>query len=675
MPFSSLMFLQPTPPRVTRSSKLENIFLLLLRCLVLCLLALGFARPFLQRPEAADKGAGEGRRIALVLDASASMRRDNLWSEAQARAEKVLKGAVPADLVGVFLLERTIRPLVSFEQWQAMPLGDRVNLALQQVNSAKPSWAGTHLGHGLLGVVEALEESQGRQTQTAALGLRQLVLITDLQEGAHLDGLQGFEWPRGLEVVLEQVKPKRPTNAGLQLLTDHDESAQSSVDNDIKVRVSNSSESKKEQFQLGWVRPGEKGAASPLQDVYVPPGQSRVFSAPKPPEGIPAEQLSLSGDGEEFDNRAYLVSPKPEQIKVLYLGRDAEKDPAQSLYYLRRAFPATRRQIVQILPHPAEGPVPAEERFTAPLLIVGDALSGEGLQAARGFLDAGKPVLYVLRDPGGAPSLAQLAGLGNVSAEEASGENYSLLGRVEFEHPLFAPFADPRFSDFTKIHFWKHRRLNPDEFKEAKVLARFDKGDPALLQVSVSKGLLFILTSGWHPADSQLALSSKFVPFLFSLLDLSGGVKAQMAQYIVGDPVTLPATNAAQVFTVRKPDGTEVKPTGAARFEETDQPGIYTISTPGAAPLRFAVNEDPAESRTAPLPLEQLERLRLPLKHSNPELAKREEQKRLRLQAAELEQRQKLWRWMLLTALLLLLSETWLAGWLTKRSLQAEAAS
>ena len=30
--FSSLMFLQSTPPRVTRSSKVENIFLLLLRC-------------------------------------------------------------------------------------------------------------------------------------------------------------------------------------------------------------------------------------------------------------------------------------------------------------------------------------------------------------------------------------------------------------------------------------------------------------------------------------------------------------------------------------------------------------------------------------------------------------------------------------------------------------------
>src|SRR5438876_3043891 len=48
--FSSLMFLQPTPPRVTRRNRLENIFLLFLRCLVLCFLALGFARPFLQKP-------------------------------------------------------------------------------------------------------------------------------------------------------------------------------------------------------------------------------------------------------------------------------------------------------------------------------------------------------------------------------------------------------------------------------------------------------------------------------------------------------------------------------------------------------------------------------------------------------------------------------------------------
>ena len=37
--FSSLMFLLPTPPRLTKRSRLENWLLLLLRCLALGLLA------------------------------------------------------------------------------------------------------------------------------------------------------------------------------------------------------------------------------------------------------------------------------------------------------------------------------------------------------------------------------------------------------------------------------------------------------------------------------------------------------------------------------------------------------------------------------------------------------------------------------------------------------------
>jgi hypothetical protein len=44
--FSTLMFLSPTPPRLQRRSRLENLPLLLLRCLVVCLLAFAFARPF-----------------------------------------------------------------------------------------------------------------------------------------------------------------------------------------------------------------------------------------------------------------------------------------------------------------------------------------------------------------------------------------------------------------------------------------------------------------------------------------------------------------------------------------------------------------------------------------------------------------------------------------------------
>src|SRR5713101_2727357 len=97
--FSSLMFLMPTPPRVTRRSRLENIFLLILRCLVLCLLALGFARPFIQRPFAANPESGEAKRILLLLDTSASMRRGTLWQEARSAAAQILQRASPVDQV------------------------------------------------------------------------------------------------------------------------------------------------------------------------------------------------------------------------------------------------------------------------------------------------------------------------------------------------------------------------------------------------------------------------------------------------------------------------------------------------------------------------------------------------------------------------------------------------
>ena len=44
--FSSLMFLLPSPPRVTRRSRLEDVLLLCLRAAALVLMTVAFARPF-----------------------------------------------------------------------------------------------------------------------------------------------------------------------------------------------------------------------------------------------------------------------------------------------------------------------------------------------------------------------------------------------------------------------------------------------------------------------------------------------------------------------------------------------------------------------------------------------------------------------------------------------------
>ena len=89
--FSSLMFLQPTPPRLTKRSRLENLLLLLLRCLALALLAFGFSRPFFKQSTFSESSTGPAKRIVVLVDASASIRRAALWTDARARVESALR--------------------------------------------------------------------------------------------------------------------------------------------------------------------------------------------------------------------------------------------------------------------------------------------------------------------------------------------------------------------------------------------------------------------------------------------------------------------------------------------------------------------------------------------------------------------------------------------------------
>ena len=107
--FSSLMFLEPTPPRVTKKSRLENILLLILRCAVLCLLALAFARPFLRKPLLANPGDGAPTRAVVLIETSASMRRETLWAEARGKAAQFAREAKPGDEIAILGFDRNAR--------------------------------------------------------------------------------------------------------------------------------------------------------------------------------------------------------------------------------------------------------------------------------------------------------------------------------------------------------------------------------------------------------------------------------------------------------------------------------------------------------------------------------------------------------------------------------------
>src|SRR5688572_30662506 len=250
--FSSLMFLLPSPPRLSKRHRLEHLLLLILRCAALALLALGFARPFIRQTPINDPTTAQPKRIVVLVDTSASMRRDGVWPAATARVEQVLRRAAPVDQVAIYPYAKQATPLVSFEDWNRTAPGDRVAFAMGRLGGISPTWAGTHLGNALVTAAEALGENEDGKT---APGPREIVLVSDLQAGSRLDALQAYEWPKGIELIVEPVKARNFTNAGVQLVADGPDSTRA-IDAPIRVRVTNAADSKREQFKLGWTRPG-----------------------------------------------------------------------------------------------------------------------------------------------------------------------------------------------------------------------------------------------------------------------------------------------------------------------------------------------------------------------------------------------------------------------------------
>ena len=660
IPFSSLMFLQPTPPRVTRKSRLENIFLLILRCAVLCLLALAFARPFLRNPLNAGSASGVVTRTILLVDTSASMRRENLFPEAIDKAIEFARQAAPADQVAVYAFDRNARGAMTFTEWNKASLNERKVLAEQRLRALKPTWFNTHLGNALVAASEAFDAE--REHPTAE---RRVVIISDMQEGARLEGLQGFPWPKQTHVSISTVKAKKPTNAGVQLLSAGAGSTTSSNET-VRVRINNSMQSGREQFELRW-----HGSISNATAIYVPPGQGRMLDLTRDTN---SDHLTLTGDDADFDNNLYIITPPKEQIEVAFIGSDNETNTQELLFYLKRAFPETARQEVRINAVRADGDFSAATR-NATLIVLAAPLAANAQRELSSALTNGATVLAVLRTAEEAQGIAALSGQ-NVTAEEApfSASTYRMFAEIEFAHPLFAPFADARFSDFTKIHFWKHRKLTFGS-TNTHIVARFDGGDPAVAQLNMGKGTLFVLAAGWQPGDSQLALSSKFVPLLYSLLEIGGALKAQSLAFTVGDPIDLSLLRGTNTLTVRKPDGTTATVKSDVKsFGETDMPGVYTVAGT-EPPLRFAVNLAPEESKTASLPIEQLEQLGVPVRVLSVATAKQLAQREAQLKAAELESHQKLWRWLIVATLVVIIGETWVAARLTRRAaVQTEGA-
>lgn len=662
--FSSLMFLERSPQLLTRRSRLERLLLLLLRCCALVLLAMMFARPFI-RGFSEGGMAGEGEAVVILLDTSASMRRGDLWQRAVAATQERARHAGTRDRLAILSFDSETRTIWSFEQ-DVQTGGVRSGLVQGALSRATPGWAATDIGRALTDASRSLQMPAGAAGE--APGRKRVVLISDFQEGAKVDSLRGFAWPDDVDVEVARLDAPDANNLGLSLAALDEDSLSPSGrttreqgGSAPRVRIRNARDSEAVDFALRW----EEGSADRL-DGHLPGGSSRVLRAPPRPNLAEGDVLVLSGDAADFDNRLYLAPPQARDVRVIFIGRNASAERAASpLYYLTRALQPTSslRPIVEA----ASTDVAEKLTGAAMAFVEGGLPDTRTAQALKDWIRQGGLAVYFFGDDPKASELRELGGTDSLEVAEAMGADYAMLGEVDASQPLLKPFADPRLRDFTKIRFWHHRKLSwkNDEANKPEVLARFDSGDPALLLWKLGRGGLLVMTSGWHPAESQLALSTKFVPLLFGWLEAAGFSHEEPQSLLVGDRLPVPRLEAGTRLTVEKPNGERVGLAigEAGRAAAADMPGFYKLSWNNERRV-VAVNLPPDESRTHAMDIHRLAELGVKLASggaaADPLVG--DAAGKQRLDAIEQEGRQRVWFWVLGLLLTVVAWETWLAG-------------
>jgi hypothetical protein len=674
--FSSLMFLEETPPKLTRRSRLENWPLLLLRCLAILMLAFAFARPFFPSVQT-DSVDGVTQALVLLVDQSASMRRNGVWEQVEAEADKLLEAAGENSLVSVIAFDSQPRTELTLRESAELAAGERSAAAKDAFERIEPSWEQTDLGNAIrfaadqAATLEAGAAASGDGTAAVAGLETRIVLLSDLQQGASVETLQGYNWPDRVWLDVKTVSAKQPGNASLKVMPAADSASPTAAGNQppaasLRVQVVNSAGSPNATFRLRF--DGEQEDASVVQ---VPAGQSRFVNVPIPGSEIPGSDkqlcLRLTGDGEDFDNAFYFVRPQRVEQRVLFVptaedlgstptGQRPRTPPRDRLdFYLRQIPWSDATRDVRFEMAQASDWIEQLDPATVPLVVLAEPpTDAETSDAIERFLGSGGRVLCVLAateiksDAAQTdatnpfqPALAALLQSPDLKVQPFDEDGFRLIASVNFENGLIAPLSEPGVNDFSNLRVWKHVQLSGVTPPATTVLG-LDNGLPWLLERKVAaesaaasesgvagySGRLWILTSGWQPEESQFALSTKFVPIMLGML---GENRLSVPRsYQVGDPLDddQPAT----------------------------EPGFQQLE----AGTVVAVNMDLRESDTTPIDLNRLSEFGAVI--SSPEKREQEELAERALRDVELEAKQGWWQWILLGTMGLIAAETILSA-------------
>ncbi|MCC7044208.1 MAG: BatA domain-containing protein [Acidobacteria bacterium] len=658
--FPSLMFVQRIPYESVERRRIHNWPLLLLRLAALMAIVAAFARPFFGMDPVAAAATGD-REVVILLDRSASMGYGDRWSRAQAEARRVIDGLGGSDRATLVLFDDTPEETVRATT-------DRGTLRAA-VDSAVVSSGATRFA-------PALRLAQSRLGMSGS-ARKDAFLISDFQRSG---------WARQEDIQL-------PEGATITPVPITDEAAESVAVTSVVMAREPFSGAERVTVTAALANRGV-GAVSGLGVALEIDGRvverRDVSLDPESSVGVSFEPITVADshvqaviragtDALPRDNEFYFVLSPSRPVSVLVV--QGEEAPLAAGLYLKTALDLGREPAFQTETVVSSRMTPAMLEGRSVVIVNDAALSTSTADLLAGFVERGGGVLLVLgdRSPAGGdwPLLP-----GSLSAPvERLTLSGGTLGYLDYSHPVFDEFRDPRNGSFASMRFVKYRGLRPAAAD--RVLARFDDGAAAMVERRVGSGRVIALASTLDGAWNDVPRHAMYLPLVHELSAYLAQYEVPAAWQTVGrmfdisSPVgalvrdgQLGATGAAGGVrgVVVAPSGQQVTlgAGGAESIQLTEQ-GFYSVRVAGTGdrrPYVVAVNLAPEESDLASIAPEAF----LSNVTGRPSATAGTPMDLEPLTPTDMEKRQSIWWFLLVAGLMALLAEAALSNRLSRKA-------
>jgi hypothetical protein len=521
--FPAVRLLDKTPVERHRRRRLRELILLVLRVTALLLLALAFARPYLD----SSAGAIPAPTTVIAVDTSLSLSAPGQFDLARQAARRAVD-AVPATHTVALVAFADAAELV-------VPATTDRGAVSAAVDRLAPTAGGTRFRTALARAAEAIPSGQGR-----------IVVISDLQQAGWEAGDEGAV-PDGIEIEVAEIAP--PT--GNLAVTTARRDAQAVV-----AAVHNFA-SRPVKAPVTLVVEG-KAVAKETVDLPAQAAGDVRFTVTLPSRGA-AEVRVEDAAGYQPDNARYLLLDPPGAVPIAVITSEPPGSSNAGLYVERALSVAGdgRAFTVNVVDGPAWSALPtAPEAQPGAVIVLGTGtLDRAGRDRIAGYLRGGGRILVALGPDVDLATLADTVGTAVVVDPDVAetGERTVTLVAVDGRHPIFRPFLSPTGA-LGDVAVERYRRLR--EQPGRTVLARFSGAGDAMTEQAVDRGRLLLFASDLDNRWNRFPLNPAFVPWAIETARYLSQGRQQQSSYTLPDvPMGVQPTPGVQTVALESREG------------------------------------------------------------------------------------------------------------------------